>query len=79
MAIRDKRIGIKLTEEKKMLLQEYANSYGISMSTLCALIVGQWLHQQERLTKPVIDSLSGALRDAVKQGLDVESLLGKSL
>lgn len=73
---RDVRVAFKLAEDKKGLLQQYADSYGVTMSGLCALIIGQWLYQQEKVAKPIIDSVSEVVREVVrkefenKEGLD---------
>lgn len=48
---RDVRVSFKLSKDKKELLQQYAESYGVTMSGLCAFIVGQWLYNQEREAK----------------------------
>ena len=46
---RDIKVSFKLARDKKYLLQQYAESYGVTMSALCAFIVGQWLYNQEKV------------------------------
>lgn len=67
---RDIRVAFKLAEDKKVLLQQYADSYGVTMSALCALIVGQWLYQQEKIAKPIIDSVSDVVKEAVRKEIE---------
>nr|AHB19300.1 hypothetical protein [Geobacillus sp. 1121] len=80
---RDVRVAFKLAEDKKELLQQYADSYGITMSALCALIVGQWLHQQENVAKPILNSVTEVVRETVRKELEneesLEVLLRKAL
>lgn len=64
---RDVRVAFKLSDEKKQELEEYANSYGVTMSALCALIVGQWLHQQEKVQKPLVQAITNALEQQMKE------------
>lgn len=63
---RDIRVAFKLSEEKKQELEEYANSYGVTTSALCALIIGQWLHQQEKVQKPLVQAITNALEQEMK-------------
>lgn len=71
---RDIRVGFKLSEEKKELLQQYADSYGVTMSALCAFIIGQWLYNQEKFTKPIFESVGEIVREAVRQELNEEKV-----
>lgn len=81
---RDVRVAFKLSEEKKSELEEYAASYGVTMSGLCALIVGQWLHQQEKVQKPMVQAVTQALTEqmaAMIASMDkeaIEDMLDKS-
>lgn len=67
---RDIRVAFKLAEDKKVLLQQYADSYGITMSALCAMVIGQWLYQQEKIAKPIIDSVSEVVKEAVRKEIE---------
>lgn len=58
---RDMRVAFKLSEEKKEELEEFANSYGVTMSALCALIIGQWLHQQKKVINPMVQAITEAM------------------
>ena len=71
---RDIRVAFKLEEGKKELLQQYAESYGVTMSGLCAFIVGQWLCNQEKVAKPIIESLGEVVREVVRKELSEEKM-----
>lgn len=67
---RDIRVAFKLSEEKKHELEHYANSYGVTMSALCALIVGQWLHQQNKIVNPIVEAMSQTLQQQLMQNTE---------
>jgi len=69
---RDIRVAFKLAEDKKDLLQQYAESYGVTMSGLCAFIIGQWLYNQEKVAKPIIESVGEVVREVVRKELNGE-------
>jgi antitoxin component of RelBE/YafQ-DinJ toxin-antitoxin module len=71
---RDIRVAFKMNEEKKEELQAYADSYGVTMSALCALIVGQWLHNQNQVINPIVESMGQVLREQLKNLDDNESV-----
>lgn len=71
---RDIRVAFKLAEDKKELLQQYADSYGVTMSGLCAFIIGQWLYNQEKVAKPIVESVAEVVRQVVRQELNEENL-----
>lgn len=71
---RDVRVAFKLAEDKKELLQRYAESYGVTMSALCAFIIGQWLYNQEKVAKPIIESVGEVVREVVRQELSEENV-----
>ena len=77
---RDIRVAFKLAEDRKELLQNYADSYGVTMSALCAFVIGQWLYQQENVAKPIFESVSEIVREAIRKELEsgkaVEMLQG---
>lgn len=76
---RDIRVAFKLSDEKKAELEQYADSYGVTMSALCALIIGQWLHQQEKVHKPLVQAITNALEQEMKNMLanvDPEQMQG---
>ena len=66
---RDIRVAFKLAEDKKELLQQYAESYGVTMSGLCAFVIGQWLYNQEKVAKPIVESVGEVVREVVRQEL----------
>jgi replication initiation and membrane attachment protein DnaB len=74
MMARDIRVAFKLAEDKKELLQQYAESYGVTMSGLCAIIIGQWLHNQEHVAKPIIESVAEVVREAVRKELNEDNV-----
>ena len=71
---RDIRVAFKLAENKKELLQQYAESYGVTMSGLCAFIIGQWLYNQEKVAKPIIENVGEVVREVVRQELNEEKV-----
>lgn len=80
---RDIRISFKIAEDKKELLQKYADSYGVTMSALCALIIGQWLHQQEKIMNPLAESMKElfeqVLRNQLESNGEMMEFLNKAL
>lgn len=67
---RDVRLSIKITEEKRDELKEMADSYGVTMSALSALIIGQWLYQQNEIVKPMVESIKDVIGEAVKEAVE---------
>lgn len=55
--MREAKLAIRLNETIKDRLQEYAESYGLSMSQLAAFIIGSWISNQERIAKPLIEQI----------------------
>lgn len=73
---RDMRVAFKLSETKKEELEAYAESYGVTMSALCALIVGQWLHQQNKVINPMIQVMNEVVTKQLEgMEMDQEKLL----
>lgn len=70
---RDIRVAFKMNEDKKNELQAYADSYGVTMSALCALIIGQWLHNQTQVINPMVEGMGQVLREQL-QNLDDDSM-----
>jgi antitoxin component of RelBE/YafQ-DinJ toxin-antitoxin module len=64
------RVAFKMNEERKNDLQEFAESYGVTMSALCSLIIGQWIHNQKKLVLPIVDRVGEAIMDKVKMELE---------
>jgi len=71
---RDVRVAFKLSEEKKNELQQFADDYGVTMSALCAILVGQWLYQQNKVINPIVNSLADLVKQQL-QSLDNETLV----
>lgn len=73
---RDMRVAFKLSETKKEELEAYAESYGVTMSALCALIVGQWLHQQNKVINPMIQAVNEVVTKQLEgMEMDQEKIL----
>lgn len=73
---RDMRVAFKLSETKKEELEKYAESYGVTMSALCALIIGQWLHQQNKVVNPMIQAVNEVITKHLEgMEMDQEKLL----
>lgn len=45
---RNSRISIKVTEDMKREIETIANGYGLSVSSLGAYIVGQWVSENRK-------------------------------
>lgn len=71
---RDIRVSYKLTEEKHHELKAVAESYGVTMSSLSAFVVGQWLHQQNKIVQPMIETVREVLADTIKETSEGEGL-----
>lgn len=71
---RDVRLSIKISEEKHQELKAMAESYGVTMSALSALILGQWLHQQNQVIKPMVDSMGEILSGVLKEHMEGDGL-----
>lgn len=54
---REERIVVKVSYEVKEKFQEYAEAYGLTMSSLAAFVIGQWLNGQEKTIKPIMDKM----------------------
>lgn len=67
---RDEKIYFKLTSEKKAELEEIADAYGLTMSGLCAFVMGQWLHQQKHVMRPMMEGIQGVVKQAVESELE---------
>ena len=67
---RDVKLSIKISEEKRDELKEMAESYGVTMSALSALIIGQWLYQQNEIVKPMVESIKDVIGVAVKEAVE---------
>ena len=67
---RDVKLSIKISEEKRDELKEMAESYGVTMSALSALIIGQWLYQQNQIVKPMVESVRDVIGEAVKEAVE---------
>lgn len=64
---RDVRVSFKISEEKHRELKAIADSYGVTMSSLSAFVIGQWLHQQNKLVQPMIETVKEVLADTIKE------------
>lgn len=63
---RTERIAVKMNDGKKQLLESYADSMGLSVSALSAYIIGEWLHRQETMVKPMMNSIEEMVSDQLK-------------
>jgi len=64
------RVAFKMNEERKDELQEYAESYGVTMSSLCSLIIGQWLHNQKKLVLPIVETIGDTINKQLKTEME---------
>lgn len=72
-----KRITIRLSEENERKLQEVAQSYGMSVSSLGAFIIGQWLHNNYMLRDKVIESLSREFYQRLESDSELQKEFGQ--
>lgn len=79
MAGRDVRVAFKISETKHEELKQKADDYGVTMSALVALVMGQWLHQQNQVMGPIVETMKRAVeegvRESMKQGMESEQAL----
>lgn len=79
---RDAKVIIMTDERVKERLQEYADQLGMTLSGLGAYILGHWVYQQEKMLKPFMEDIKGALlqigreemkrKDALEQPSEAE-------
>ncbi len=50
---RNSTIHIRVMDDKKRELKDYAERYGITISALGAFIIGQWIDGQKRYVGPI--------------------------
>lgn len=72
MMSRDVRLSIKISEDNHAQLKHMADSYGVTMSALSALILGQWLYQQNQIVKPMVESMKDVIADVVRDAIEKE-------
>ena len=69
---RDIRVSYKLSENVHIQFKQIAEDYGVTMSALTSLIVGQWVYQQNKVVGPMIEVMREVVADqmqhAIKQG-----------
>lgn len=65
--VRDEKIIVKLSAEKKGQLQAISERMGVSMSAIGAYVIGQWLMQQEMVTKPLVDKMGDSMVSIMEQ------------
>lgn len=64
---RDVKLAVKISEEKHKELKAMAESYGVTMSALSALIIGQWLYQQNQIAKPIVESVRDIIDEVIAE------------
>lgn len=74
---RDVRLSIKISEDNHAELKRMAESYGVTMSALSALIIGQWLYQQNQIIKPMVESMKDVIAEVVKDAVEKEKQVDK--
>lgn len=67
---RNSTLHIAVREDIKRELQDYAESYGITVSALGAFIIGQWLYSQKRLVGPVLDVFQSEIPERIRNVLN---------
>ena len=70
MVARDVRLSVKLTEDKHGELKGFAESYGVSMSSLSAYIIGQWLHHQKKVVEPMGEGMKQVIAEVLKETIE---------
>lgn len=57
---RDANLQVAIRQDVKQRFKEIADAYGVTMSALASLIIGQWVYSQEKVIGPMLE----AMRDA---------------
>lgn len=63
---RDERVVFRMQADKKEQIQEIADEMGVTMSALLSVIVGQWLVQYNRVSRPMQDNIVQVMTDKFK-------------
>lgn len=63
---RDEKIVIRINSAVKERIQKYADEMGISMSSLCAFIIGSYLRNQESVVQPLLKSMQDTFKDNIQ-------------
>lgn len=61
---RDERVVIRIRSEVKDDFAKYAESYGMTISSLGSYVIGQWVANQKRM-QPVVDRMQNAVIDGL--------------
>lgn len=69
MAGRDIRVAFKISEVKHAELKQKADDYGVTMSALVSLVMGQWLHQQNQVMGPIVETMKRAVEEGIKESM----------
>lgn len=63
------RVYFRIGESHQEKLNEYAANYGVSVSALVAMIVGQWIHQQDKIIAPMLEDLGKTLTNSMVEAI----------
>ena len=75
--IRDKRISIKVTDNVYSYVEDLAKQRGVSMSSLCANVIGEFKVDREFKQKLFMESVQYQNKEMFKT-IDLESLILKA-
>lgn len=72
---RDEKLMIRLDEKMKFQFQMYADRYGVTMSALGAMIIGQWVdaqNLQSQAREKVIETAQASVKNKLDEPLTDE-------
>lgn len=72
---KDSTVKARISERVKSDLQDMADDYGMSLSSLVAYVLGQWVHQQKVVLGPMIQEISDTARKTVEKQLELDDML----
>jgi len=77
MGTRDERIVFRITAERKEALERLAQEMGVTVSALCAVVVGEWLERKAR-EQAVQDAMLKGGMEVLRRNTDIpEDVLGE--
>ena len=72
MAQREKKVIVRLSEEKHEEFQRLADELGLTMSALGAYVIGNFLRTQRKVLEPLVDEMGEAAKQVVLKAAEAE-------
>lgn len=73
MAQREKKVVVRLSEEKHEEFQRLADELGLTMSALGAYVIGNFLRTQKKVLEPLVDEMGEAAKQVVLKAAEAEA------